>query len=519
MRRVGQLALYALLLLVGLGSTFRPTLGSGFALVQTDAGDTLLNHYVLEHSWLWLTGAANHRDLWSPPFFAPAQGVLAYSENLLGSAPLYWAWRAFLPPVPAFGCWMLAAAALDFAACLVALRRFRVDFRLAALGAYVFAFGMAHTVQLGHQQLLARWMTPLALVAWWRFTRRPQPGRLAVALAWTAWQMLACVYMGWFLCLSLALFVPALGLARTARRRLGAFVRRSWWSALLLGATWAGVLLPVLGPYIAVNRGHHRPWSECAGYLPEPADWMRGAPGGVWDGVGLTGVPASVLSGEFWLFCGFTPLFLCVVGVCAGLRGRWSNPTAKRPTHDTRVAVAAAFAAIVLFLAVSDWGVRPWRVVFEILPGAKAIRAPGRIFVVVYLLGTLAGGLALTRRARFWTPRVRSVVFGALLCGGVLEQWRGELPSFPADSAYGVADELAAQLAGSRLAWVEPAEGRAGHTHELVAMWAGLKAGVPVVNGYSGRVPAGYPDVPERHGPGWLVRWLGPTPCRVIEGK
>ena len=27
----------------------------GWALVDSTTGDTLLNHYILEHSWLWLT--------------------------------------------------------------------------------------------------------------------------------------------------------------------------------------------------------------------------------------------------------------------------------------------------------------------------------------------------------------------------------------------------------------------------------------------------------------------------------
>ena len=41
---------------VGIGA-FRPTIASGFARMQADAGDTLLNHYVLEHEWQWLTRA------------------------------------------------------------------------------------------------------------------------------------------------------------------------------------------------------------------------------------------------------------------------------------------------------------------------------------------------------------------------------------------------------------------------------------------------------------------------------
>src|SRR5262249_7559842 len=77
----------------GLWVAFRPTLASGFTCLQTDPGDTLLNLYILEHSWQWLTRTDYCGTLWSPPFFHPQPGVLAYSENLLGTAPVYWALR------------------------------------------------------------------------------------------------------------------------------------------------------------------------------------------------------------------------------------------------------------------------------------------------------------------------------------------------------------------------------------------------------------------------------------------
>src|SRR3954463_15640339 len=110
-RRAAIAATYSLALTAGLLAAFHPTLLSGFTLVQTDPGDTLLNHYVLEHSWLWLTKADYAGTLWSPPFFAPTPLTLAYSETLLGTAPLYWLLRAFCPELPAFLLWTMLVSA------------------------------------------------------------------------------------------------------------------------------------------------------------------------------------------------------------------------------------------------------------------------------------------------------------------------------------------------------------------------------------------------------------------------
>ena len=50
-------------------------------------------------------------------------------------------------------------------------------------------------------------------------------------------------------------------------------------------------------------------------------------------------------------------------------------------------------------------------------------------------------------------------------------------------------------MAGASAAYVEPERETHFWTSQLAAMWAGMKANVPVVNGYSGRAPTRYPDV------------------------
>ena len=66
--------------LIGVVTTFCPTLISGFRLVQGGLGDTRLVNFTLEHGYRWLMGMPLAESFWSPPIFFPATGVAAYTD-------------------------------------------------------------------------------------------------------------------------------------------------------------------------------------------------------------------------------------------------------------------------------------------------------------------------------------------------------------------------------------------------------------------------------------------------------
>ena len=198
-----SLLLYVVLLGYGLAFSFSPTFFSGFRRLQTDPGDTLLNHYFLEHSWRWVSQADYKSPLWSPAFFYPEKNVLGYSDNLFGAAPVYWLLRVPFDEVTAYQFWMIAGFAANFIAMAVVLRWFGLTHALCVLGAFLFAFGTPHVQQIGHQQLTYRCWTPFALWYGWRFLREPCGGVLFRCLFCLVWQFFAVVYVGWFVALGL----------------------------------------------------------------------------------------------------------------------------------------------------------------------------------------------------------------------------------------------------------------------------------------------------------------------------
>lgn len=500
MRRISMSLIHLAALAAGTWIAFYPTLRSGFARLQTDPGDTLLNHYILEHSWHWLTGQPGSESLWSPPCFYPAANTLAYSENLLGTAPVYWLLRVGCDELLAYQLWMMAVAALTYAAMAWTMRKFGVSHLFAALAALSYAHGLPRINQLGHQQLLPSLFSPPAVFIAWKFLEAPSARRLAGVATLAFLQLLSSIYLGWFLVLGLAIFgaiqlvvdtetrVRLVAWATSAKRELAVI------SVLAITASSA-----LFAPYLLANRGFHRSYRwEVKLMVPRPASWVSPAPASCW----AEWLPPATgpLSHEHHLFPGAVFILLMAVAMVVAVVWPRSLPPAGR------VALVTAAVLVTLSLSIEGWSA--WRGVYAIVPGAKAVRAVTRIFTAVYLFGWVAAALAgdgLCRRL----SRRRWLAAGSLALAGAVEQWQPRLPAFDPRPFFAEADRLAQEMRDRSAVYVEPDPDVQFWVSHLAAQWAGLKAGVPVVNGYSGRTPRGYPDEKLIWGQPELAAWLG----------
>src|SRR5262249_3816920 len=155
------------------------------------------------------------------------------------------------------------------------LRRLGVGHLLAALGGFVFAFGLPRVTQIGHQQLLPHLFAPWAVVAAWRLLERPTFASLIALLAAEYLQVLASIFLGWFLLFGLGLFTAAaLPFDRAARTRLTSFLRAHWLAVAGVIVVWAGLMAALFAPYREANRGFHRPYDEVLALTPRPKSWL-----------------------------------------------------------------------------------------------------------------------------------------------------------------------------------------------------------------------------------------------------
>jgi len=526
------LALYAAAGGVGTWFVFQPTLASRFALLQPDPGDPLLTCYFLEHELRVVERRDHLGSFWSPPFFYPAPHALTYSENLLGMLPVYALLRLGWDPSTSYQLLLIVLCVLDYAAMLWVLRRLGVGPPLATLGAFCFAFGAPRVALLGHVQLFPIFYVPLSLWALWRLLAAPSRGRLALLLLLLWLQMLSVIYVGWFLLLTFGLVVPLLLCwDRDGRRRLAAFCRAAPWSLALAAAAWAAAYWAVFRPYMAARAElGERSWSEVLPSLPRLESWLATMPGSKYHALLPDFARGTPGGWEHYLFPGLVPIALGVVSAVHTLR------LSRQERHRQALLVTCWIAALALgvaslvvprsviaglhlgHLVEDDAGVSLWWPVFRWVPGAGAIRAAGRISILVSALAVIAacwGADAAIRGSRL-RPAVRAALLAALLVAGVTEQ---RVDSPPAYEKRRFFDRVAAVRAsiprGCPMLYLTLQPGGSYVVTQQVAMWAGLDARVPVVNGWSGYFPPRYPPWPRTWTAAELRAWTGDDPCVV----
>jgi hypothetical protein len=535
--RLLALALFAL----GFALVFRGWLFTGFDGAFGDEEDGYLALAIVEHWRHVFAGEVRWTD---PMIFFPARGTLGYTDAffLLGAVAAGLR-RLGLDAFNAFMLVMAGLAAVGFFGFRrLAMRHFGVPPAAAAMGAFLFAFSNVDAVKLIHVQaycaMLLPWLCDLMLSAW--NSARRGPLLAAVAGALYALLFLTAYQTSWFFAcylLLMALLYPVVfGRQATATLLRGMIAKR----AVMLGAAcgFAVGIVPFLILYVPVFlSGHSRDFAEVASNMPQWRDLLNVTPeNGVWGApfkwLGIAGRPYRPV----WeVELAFTPAVLVVFAVALGTAATrlWTRAAtapfhrlrlADRPPHPAREGAPTSprtrgevllpgretgefhgaegsardrfvllmgLAVVVFWLLQMDYfGVRPWRAVWGVVPGAKAIRYTFRSQLVANLLVSLIVARAL---ATFAIRRAAVLVLCAIL---IIEQinlvWP---PMMSRTRALAWIDAAPAPPSGCRAFYVIPRAGppgRSGPQHQDDAMLFAQVRGIATVNGYSSWFPDGW---------------------------
>ena len=503
-----------ILALLGLWLVVIRPLGPCLALLPGDLGDGRFNNYLLEHFYRWLSGA--DPNYWNATFFYPFPNTIAFSDNLLGSAPIYAMERALgLDRETAFQAWYILGYALNFAAAAYALQRLRLKPLAAASGAFIFTFGLPILAQENHVQLLYRLGIPLACVLLWDFFNEPALKKLVGVAFWLTWQMAAGIYMGIFLGILLAvmavlmpLFVP-LAYGPPAQARWITRAALAIWKALILWplklkqgwnqATPIGRLAATLAifglglclggllwPYYQVTTtyGFYRHWDEVALMLPQVRSYFIADASLIWKPVSSL-IPNFNARGEHQLFPGGMVLLL----ILAGITWRFSS-------RQRRMAFLHLTAALVLVvMTLNIHGFSLFHALWS-LPGMKSLRAVTRVeLAFIWPLAIFASYVidALVRKNRPWLTAILYLVAGLL----VIESALYNHAATSKVAAQACLAPLRAQLATLTLP-VNPVllvarpPSEPWYVPEIDGMLLAQELGWPTLNGYSGNFPPGF---------------------------
>ena len=507
-----------------------------------DLGDPLLNAWLLywnAHHIPFTTG------WWNGPFFCPAPGVLALSDNLVGlsviASPLQWLGAS---PVLAYNLVFLASFQLSaFGAHLLCLRLTRRH-DAALLGGLAFAFAPYRAGQFAHLQLLWSWWMPAAWHCWgctatWKraggagLRSSPSPGRFRHSATATT-----CSSSRFSWCCGFCGSPPPW---------------HEWRVTAEIVVAWGLAILPVAATLIPYARLHawyglSRRFAEIEGFSADLtaffqgssllAHW-RGLPGGVgenclYPGITIAAIVAAGVVGHVsrrargaasrvqWLAAGLATTF-GMAALSGAVLGPWrlklgavslSVSALHKPLgiaifmvivallSDRRVIEAhrqravfvyytgAAVAMALLSLGPTPhsagtlfWHKAPYWWLLR-LPGMTSLRVPTRFAMLGILCLAVVVALAgaeILGRMRRWRP-----AFVAVAAAGIL--WDGWIQGLPTPSVPGSL-QLPQQVVESGYPILElPLGGIA----DVAAMYHAIEHGLPVVNGYSGHDPPHY---------------------------
>lgn len=149
-------------LFLGLTFTVSSFIGFDFSSFPGDLGDARFNNYLLEHCHKFFIG--EHDSFWNAPFLYPEENIITYSDNLVGTAPLYSIFRLLnFSMISAFQLWIISLFILNYY-CAYAFFRWLLKNRYSAvIGAFIFAFSIGLHSQISNVQTFPRLFVPLAI--------------------------------------------------------------------------------------------------------------------------------------------------------------------------------------------------------------------------------------------------------------------------------------------------------------------------------------------------------------------
>lgn len=379
------------LFLVGIWSVPLAIFGPDHALIPGDLGDARFNNYILEHFHHFITGKL--ASYWDAPFMYPWKNVIALSDNLLGTAPLYSAFRTFgFSREGAFQLWILSLFALNYWCCLVALRKWSGSLVPAACAAYIFAFGIYNIGQMNNLQVLPRFMAPLAFLFLWNHLRSGSWKWLLVAILAVVYQFYCGIYIGFILVY--ALFFLFIGHVIAFRKPSYLRHFRNWRFAAgwaVFAATGIVLLLPMMLHYLAVPEDlGTRNFSDILASVPRPTSYFFTHPAALsWRSLSHIGVDAFPQWWSHFHFIGALP-WAAVLAVPFILVSKHTLAS------DRKVLVAIGSALLLSTVCcLNIAGFSLYKLVF-MLPGFSVLRAVDR-FINVQVLFFLVLFVAVLR--------------------------------------------------------------------------------------------------------------------------
>jgi hypothetical protein len=479
-----------------------------FNLVPGDLGDSRLMVFTLEH---WFSVFRGQESFYSLRMFHPDPLALAYADGLFLFGIPYSALRALgLDYFTSYQLLLVFLTAVGYIAWLALLRRgLRLRASIAVLGAILLTSLNALQVQADIGKLTAVHFFPLLIWLLWLSVEAKAGLSATLAAAGFAAGLgllfFTSYYPAWFLFFTLILFAALAFLVEAfllgPRIALSGFRR-------ILGGRWQQlslavvVLLLSLAPFFAtyaplVASDASRQFSLVLEFTPTIQDVINVSPlNYIWSPV-LRALAFDFRNREVQMG---SPILVALLALITALalarrvhRQGWRDVSGR----DRLLVLLAATALAIVVISVKVNEVSLWYLVYRVVPGASALRALGRILMIVDMIFIVLAICGLddalsimssSRRVGAWYLTAGAAFIAAAL---VAEQVNAATFRLDKASQLSFMRRVRAPEAGCDAFYINhvAVDDLPIGYYQLDAIMIGMQLRIPTVNGYSGIEP------------------------------
>lgn len=363
---------------------------TNFSMIPGDFGDARFNNYILEHGYKYLTGQVS--SFWDAPIMYPFKNTIAFSDNLIGTMPIYAAFRTFNSDrETSFQLWIIVLFALNYLSSFWVLNKWFKNIPLAITGAYIFAFGIFIIGQMDHVQVFPRFIAPFVFYWFWKFLNGGQIRYFLSAILGILFQFYCAVYLGFILVFCL-LFLT---ISQILIKGLKSFLEQSLiiqngkkLSIILIVSLI--LFLPLIIPYIQISHiTGMRKFDELITTIPKPQSYFFTHIGATtWKGI--LSEHSKYAFNDWWfhfMFVGIIPWIGIAIAIILLI---------KKPIHSELETIKVAICTLLLCLIFTTnfYGFTLYKIIHSI-PGFSSMRSIDRfvniqvfLFILVFVAAT-----------------------------------------------------------------------------------------------------------------------------------
>jgi len=466
-----------------------------FSKVPGDYGDARFNNYILEHGYKFVTEKVD--KYWDAPFMYPYKNVIALSDNLLGTVPIYSLFRILgKDRETAFQLWLLTLFVLNFICCNWVLKRWSGNIALSATGAYIFTFSIFILGHIYNVQNFPRFIVPFVFYWSWKYLTQRQLKYFLFLCLGIVYQLYCGIYLGFFLIYALLFLFIAYFIIYRDKELISQFKSAKILSYHILIIFVAGILLaPLMLPYIDIShKMGMRSFEDTLSSIPTARSYFFTCEAPVlWKFLSTHGQKVFPQYWCHYLFMGALP-WLGIIALPAIFLS--SKIEAGKRKFIAFIALALLLTFI-FALKINDFTL--YKIIFH-LPGFSAMRAINRVInteVMLFILIFVFTFNELSKLGRVIKWFVLSfpllIIVDNLINANELKRYdkkesQKEIEvvrkniEIEYDKKYSAVAYIPGDIAGREI------------DVQINVMLASQELNIPCVNAYSGSFPGGYID-------------------------